>query len=181
MKTFEIVPANEFLRSINEMFMKYKATAEKTFAQLDTPDFYFHTAGESNSIAIIIQHISGNLKSRFTDFLTSDGEKSDRCRDKEFEEVLLSKEELLRQWEDGFMVLHKELSELNEGDFSRIILIRNEPHSVPEALVRSLAHISYHIGQIVYIAKCIKGEEWKTLSIPKGKSEEFNRKVKKKK
>ncbi|MBX7241685.1 MAG: DUF1572 domain-containing protein [Bacteroidia bacterium] len=181
MKTFEIAPANEFVRTVKDTFQRYKAMGNNTFAQLDTPDFHFSPDKESNSIAVLIQHIHGNLCSRFSDFLTSDGEKPERERDKEFEETEMTKEELQVLWDEGFRVLEEALSELTEGDLSSIVFIRNEPHSVPEALVRSLAHIAYHVGQIVYLAKCIKGQEWNTLSIPKGKSKEYNRKIRKKK
>ncbi len=181
MKTFEIAPANEFLRTVKDTFQRYKTMGDSTFAQLETSDFHFLPEGESNSIAVIIQHISGNLTSRFTDFLISDGEKPERERDNEFKKKESSKEDLIILWNKGFEVLESSLAELTEGDLSSIVFIRNEPHSVPEALIRSLAHISYHIGQIVFLAKCVKGKEWNTLSIPKGKSKEYNRKIRKKK
>ena len=181
MKTFEIAPANEFLRSIKETFLRYKTLGENTFAQLDEEDYYRTFGIETNTIAVLVRHIGGNLVSRFTDFLTSDGEKPERDRDKEFEMERLGKQALLEYWNHGFEILENTLHELDESDLSRIVFIRNEPHSVPEALIRSLGHISYHIGQIVLLGKEIKGEEWKNQSIPKGQSKEYNRKVKKKK
>ena len=173
MKTFEIAPANEFLRSIKETFLRYKTLGENTFAQLDEEDYYRTFGIETNTIAVLVRHIGGNLVSRFTDFLTSDGEKPERDRDKEFEMERLGKQALLEYWNHGFEILENTLHELDESDLSRIVFIRNEPHSVPEALIRSLGHISYHIGQIVYIGKMSAGE-WRSLSIPKGESGTFN-------
>ncbi len=130
---------------------------------------------DSNSIAVIIQHISGNLMSRFTDFLTSDGEKPTRNRDMEFEEQQLSQTELIKRWNNSWQLLLDTLNSLKNEDLLKTIYIRKEAHSVIEALNRSLTHIAYHVGQIVLLAKHIKKGSWKTLSIPKKKSEEFNR------
>jgi len=165
----------EYLRSVKITFEKYKAMCDKTFEQLEEKDFHFMIDANSNSIAIIIQHISGNLKSRFTDFLTTDGEKSNRNRDTEFEEEQLSKIELIERWDSGWKILLDTVRNLKNEDLLKTVLIRKEALSVMEALNRSLAHTVYHIGQIVFLAKNIKKNDWKTLSIPKGKSEEFNK------
>lgn len=165
----------EYLRSIKITFEKYKAMGDKTFAQLEEIDFHYTIDEDSNSIAVIIQHLNGNLISRFTDFLTSDGEKSTRNRDMEFEEQQLSKMELIEAWNNSWKILLNTLNNLTNEDLLKTIFIRKEALSVVEALNRSLTHAVYHIGQIVYIAKHIKKDSWKTLSIPKGKSEEFNK------
>lgn len=167
--------AEEYLRDIKVSFEKYKSMGDKTFEQLNEEDFHLRIDDSSNSIAIIIQHIGGNLISRFTDFLTSDGEKPTRFRDTEFEEQSLSKTELLKKWNDGWNILLSTLVNLNASDLLKIVYIRKQPHTVIEALNRSLTHISYHVGQIVFMAKHIKKNDWKTLSIPKGKSEEYNK------
>ena len=130
---------------------------------------------ESNSIAIIIQHMSGNMVSRWTDLLTSDGEKPWRSRDKEFEDVVFTVDAASWTLKQGWDCLLKAVDSLREEDLLRTILIRNEPHSVLDAIDRQLAHYAYHVGQIVYIAKARKGSDWKSLSVPKGKSEEFNK------
>ena len=173
MKTISI--DEEYLHSIKTNFEKYKIMGDKTFEQLEEKDFHVSLDEDSNSIAVIIQHISGNLLSRFTDFLTSDGEKPTRNRDMEFEEQQLSKTELIGKWNNSWKVLLDTLNNLTAVDLLKTIYIRNQAHSVIESLNRSLTHTAYHIGQIVYLGKHIKGESWKTLSIPKGKSEEFNK------
>lgn len=178
MKTIEASPAKEFLRAIKADFHKYKALGDKTFLQLSEADFYLMPNGEGNSIAMMIQHISGNLISRFTDFLTSDGEKENRNRDEEFVHHNFDRLALMEIWNKGYDVLFQSLEELVESDLSAIIYIRHEPTSVPEALSRSLAHIAYHVGQIVFFAKVLTQKEWQTLSIEKGKSEEFNAQMK---
>lgn len=165
----------EYLHSIKINFEKYKVMGDKTFEQLDEKDFHFSPDEESNSIAVIVQHVSGNLLSRFTDFLISDGEKPTRKRDLEFEEQQLSKQELMERWNNSWKILLDTLNSLTNEDLLKIIYIRKEAHSVIEALNRSLTHTAYHIGQIVFLAKHIKGRTWKTLSIPKRKSEEFNK------
>lgn len=181
MKTFEVSPAKEFVRVTIISFQKYKQLADNTFTQLSEEDWHICPNQESNSIAMLVQHISGNLHSRFTDFLLSDGEKKERDRDAEFEDKMLSSAALIQQWESAFNVLFTSLAELEESDLSRIVFIRHEPHSVPEALLRALAHISYHIGQILYLGKLLKNEQWKNLSIEKGQSQAFNKKMKKRK
>jgi hypothetical protein len=131
-------------------------------------------AGEDNSIAVIVWHIGGNLRSRFTDFLTTDGEKPWRNRDKEFEARVVTREELLAKWESGWQALFGALASLTDADLDRKVTIRGRPLAVSDALLRSLAHTSYHVGQIVYIAKSLKGTAWQTLSIPKGASAAYN-------
>jgi hypothetical protein len=160
----------EYIRSIKINFEKYKVMGDKTFRQLEEKDFHYLPDEDSNTIAVIIQHLSGNLVSRFTDFLTSDGEKITRNRDSEFEEQQLTKMELLEKWNDSWKVLSDTLNNLTDEDLLKTIYIRKEAHSVIEALNRSLTHTAYHIGQIVYLAKHIRKNSWKTLSIPKKKS-----------
>ena len=159
----------EYLRGIKITFEKYKTMSDKTFEQLSDSDFHFMLDENSNSIAVIIQHISGNLISRFTDFLTSDGEKPNRNRDAEFEEQQLSKVELIEKWNYAWSILINSIINLKGEDLLKIIYIRKEAISVIEALNRSLSHTAYHVGQIVLLAKHIKKSDWKTLSIPKTK------------
>jgi Protein of unknown function (DUF1572) len=159
----------EYLNNVKTNFEKYKIMGDKTFEQLEDKDFHFILDEDSNSIAIIIQHISGNLISRFTDFLTSDGEKPNRHRDSEFEEQQLSKIELIERWNMGWSVLLNSISNLKSEDLLKTVYIRQEPLSVLDAINRSLSHNAYHIGQIVLLAKHIKKSDWKTLSIPKKK------------
>lgn len=164
----------EYLNSIKKQFEYYKSIGEKTFDQLDEKDFFWKFNNESNSISIIVNHLSGNMKSRWTDFLTSDGEKEWRNRDLEFESIIRSKEELLSKWNDGWKCLFEALNSINVKNFDTDIYIRNQSHSIIEAINRQFAHYSYHIGQIVYIGRMIKGNKWKSLTIPKGKSSDFN-------
>ena len=166
-----------YLTNIKNMFEKYKLMGDKTFEQLSENDFHYSLDENSNSISIIIQHISGNLISRFTGFLTSDGEKPNRNRDSEFEEQHLSKNELIEKWNKAWNILLDVLINLKSEDLLKTIYIRKEPVSVLEALNRSLTHTAYHVGQIVFVAKHLKKNDWKTLSIPKGKSEEFNKEM----
>lgn len=164
----------EYLNSIKKQFDYYKTLGEKTLNQLDDNDFFWQFNAESNSIATIVNHLSGNMKSRWTDFLTSDGEKEWRNRDLEFESVLITKGQLLSKWNEGWDCLFNALNSINEHNFDTKIYIRNQSHYIIEAVNRQFAHYSYHIGQIVYIGRMIKGDEWKSLSIPKGKSSDFN-------
>ncbi len=167
--------AEEYIKSINNTFKKYKETAEKAVEQVSNKELHFQPDENSNSIAIIMQHISGNLKSRFTNFYNSDGEKPNRNRDKEFEEQNLSKQELLQNWNSSWKTLLEILSNITENDLTKTVTIRNEKLTALGAFERSLTHTAYHVGQIVQLAKLIKKEKWKTLSIPKGKSEEYNK------
>ena len=166
-----------FLESVIKRFKDYKNLGEKTFAQLSEADMHFQFNKESNSIAIIIQHLHGNMLSRWTNFLTEDGEKSWRKRDEEFELQPLSKSELLKRWEEGWFVLINTISSLTSAHLTQKIAIRKQPHTVIDAINRQVAHVSYHVGQIVFIGKCIKNEEWQTLSIPKKGSAAFNEKM----
>jgi len=165
------------LNSIGSEYRRYKGLGEGAIAQLDDADFS-KPAGGGNSIAILVWHISGNLKSRFTDFLTSDGEKPWRARDEEFIDRSVTRAQLLEKWEEGWRVLFAALATLQPDDLERTVTIRTQPMAVHDALHRSLAHVSYHVGQIVYIAKALRGDTWKYMSIPPGKSEEFNRRLK---
>ena len=167
---------SEYLNSIKKQFEYYKSVGDRTFDQLNEKECFWHYNEESNSIAIIVNHLWGNMKSRWTDFLTSDGEKEWRNRDLEFESVIKSKDELLKKWDDGWNCLFDALDAINEENFDTKVYIRNQEHSIIDATNRQLAHYSYHIGQIVYVGRMIKGSEWKSLTIPKGKSTEFNHK-----
>ena len=130
-----------------------------------------------NSIAIIIKHMAGNMRSRWSDFLNSDGEKPGRNRDSEFEDAPKTRQDLTELWEDGWRCVFTALEPLSESDMGRTVKIRDEPHSIMQAINRQIAHYAYHCGQIVFLAKHFKGNHWKSLSIPRGKSAEFNRKV----
>jgi hypothetical protein len=164
-----------YLNSIKKQFSYYKSVGEKTFDQLNEEHLCWQYNDQSNSIAIIVNHLWGNMKSRWTDFLTADGEKEWRNRDMEFESVIKSKKELFAKWHEGWDCLFEALEAINEENFENKVYIRNQEHSITEAINRQLAHYSYHIGQIVYIGRMIKGSEWKSLTIPKGKSKEFNK------
>lgn len=165
----------EYINNIKKQFEYYKALGEKTFEQLDEEELFWQYNEASNSIAIIVNHLWGNMKSRWTDFLTTDGEKEWRHRDQEFEAVIKTKDELIRKWNEGWKCLFDALNSINEKNFETKIYIRNQEHSIIEAINRQFAHYSYHIGQITYIGKMLKGTQWKSLSIPKGKSNEFNK------
>jgi len=169
---------NIFLDSVIKRLEYYKELADKTFSQLDEKEFHFVPAEESNSIAVIIQHMHGNMLSRWTDFLSSDGEKDWRKRDAEFEDQKLNKQELLKLWEDGWTCLLHTLRSLKEEDLHKTIYIRTEPLYVADAINRQLAHYPYHVGQIVFIGKLIKKTDWQNLSIKKGESSAFNNKMK---
>ena len=167
-----------FLASYIKRILYYKKLGEETFEQLDELDFHYQPNEESNSIAIIIQHLAGNMLSRFTNFLTEDGEKDWRNRDTEFEQQHLSKEQLLKLWEDGWACFLNIVQSITEADLEKIITIRSEPLTVVDALNRQLAHYPYHVGQIVYLGRVIKNKAWKNLSIPKGNSHKFNEQMK---
>jgi Protein of unknown function (DUF1572) len=166
--------AAHFLQSTITRVKYYKALGDKTFEQLNEQDFHFMPNAESNSIAIIIQHVAGNMLSRWTDFLTSDGEKEWRNRDTEFEEQQLTKQQLIAFWEKGWQCYLDALQSLREDDLLKTITIRTEDLLVVDAINRQLAHYPYHIGQIVYLGRLIKQQNWKNLSIPKGTSQQFN-------
>ncbi len=161
------------INSFRGEYLRYKALAEAAIAQLDEADLSVTDSSGSNSIAVICWHIAGNLRSRFTDFLTSDGEKPWRHRDEEFEERQVTKEALLQTWSAGWDVLVKALDALTDEQVHATVTIRGQSMTVHEALSRSLAHLSYHVGQIVYIAKALRGEKFTSLSIPRGASDTF--------
>ncbi|WP_419871445.1 DUF1572 domain-containing protein [Candidatus Pristimantibacillus sp. PTI5] len=163
----------EYLKIVIERFKSVKSLGDKTINQLSEEEIYWTYNDESNSVAIIIKHLSGNMVSRWTDFLTSDGEKEYRNRDEEFLDAISSKSELTVVWEKGWQTLIDTLTDLSEQDLLKNIYIRGEAHLVLEAIERQMAHYSYHVGQIVYIGKQVKNNGWESLSIPKGKSEEY--------
>src|SRR4030095_11295448 len=159
----------EFLNTVIKRVKYYKDLADKTFAQLEEKDFHFRPNEESNSIAIIIQHIYGNMLSRWTNFLTEDGEKTWRQRDDEFEVHDYNKAKLLDLWENGWNCYLTAMQDLKEEDLLKTITIRNEKLTVIDAINRQLAHYPYHVGQILYIGKMIKDKDWKNLSMPRAK------------
>ena len=163
-----------YLESIKKQFAYYKLLGEKTFSQLDDDALFWQFNSESNSIAIIINHLCGNMLSRWTDFLTSDGEKDWRNREEEFEDIIKTKEELLAKWEEGWTCLFTAINSVNTTNFETEVYIRNQGHSIVEALNRQLAHYAYHVGQITFIGKMALGENWQSLSIPKGGSKVYN-------
>lgn len=162
-----------FLTLSLDRFEQLRELGTKTLAQLNDDAIHWSPDAESNSIAVIVQHLYGNMLSRFTDFLTSDGEKPNRNRDTEFVEQKLTLDELKKRWDAGWDCMFAAIRPLTLNDIKREIFIRGESHTVMEALLRQISHYGYHVGQIVYIGKHLKGAEWKTLSIPRGKSEEF--------
>jgi len=155
-------------------FRNYKKLAERAIEQTTDEEYFALIDAEANSIAIVVKHIAGNLHSRWRDFLTCDGEKDDRDRDTEFELIDDSREKLMEFWEAGWQTLFDNIEPLTVEDFSRTVTIRGEPHSVVEAINRQLTHYVYHTGQIVLLAKHFRSSEWKTLSVPKNASAEFN-------
>ena len=165
-----------YLESARKQFEYYKLLGDKTFRQLNENDFFWQYNPESNSIAIIVKHLWGNMLSRWTDFLSTDGEKTWRDRDQEFEATIKTKAELLEKWEAGWACLFEALESVNEENFDTTIYIRNMGHTITEAINRQLAHYATHVGQIVFIGRMIQGEQWQSLSIPKGKSKAFNEK-----
>jgi hypothetical protein len=163
------------VQSLLDEYKRYKALAEAAIGQVgDTELTQLGPAG-GNSIDMLVRHLAGNLKSRFTDFRTSDGEKSWRHRDDEFEMASLNRADLMANWESAWVTVLDEVSKLTDADLGKTVTVRRQPLRIDEALHRSLAHTAYHVGQIVYLAKAMRGDAWRTLSIPKGKSEEYNR------
>ena len=163
---------------MKELFIKrfeyYKSLGDQTFNQLSDEQIFWQFNEESNSIAVIIKHIAGNMISRWTHFLTEDGEKNWRNRDEEFVNTFQNREEVIAYWEKGWACLFEALNQITDENLYSVIYIRGEAHSVIDAVFRQLAHYPYHIGQIVYIAKMMKNENWKTLSIARNKSQDFN-------
>lgn len=166
-----------YLTDSLSLFRYYKKLAEGAMSQV--PDEQLHTAldAEGNSIAILVKHMAGNMRSRWTDFLTTDGEKPDRNRDTEFEDAPASRAEMMAMWEKGWAILFAALAPLTDAGMARTVLIRGERHSVMQAINRQLAHYAYHCGQIVVIARAFSGGGWMSLSVPKGRSAAFNQKV----
>ena len=166
--------ANDYLNSVKKQFSYYKMLGEKAMEQVPDEKLYWQLNATSNSIAIIIKHLWGNMLSRWTDFLTSDGEKDWRDRDAEFEQDIVGREQLLARWNEGWKCLFDAIDPLREADLEKEIYIRNMGHTVMEAINRQLAHYPYHVGQMVFIAKMVADESWQSLSIPKGNSKNYN-------
>jgi hypothetical protein len=164
----------DYMASARNQFLYYKSLAEKTFAQLPDEKLFWQYNEQSNSIGTIVKHLRGNMLSRWTDFLTTDGEKEWRNRDAEFENDIQTKDELMSIWNKGWQCLFQALDSLEPADLSKTVYIRAQPHAVIDAINRQLAHYSYHVGQIVFIGKMVRNEDWTSLTIPKGKSAEFN-------
>lgn len=172
------------IERMKDLFVKrfeyYKSLGDKTFSQLSDEQIFWQYNEESNSIAVIVKHIAGNMLSRWTNFLTEDGEKSWRRRDEEFVSTFKTKAEVIEYWEKGWACFFNALDQINDENLYLIIQIRGESHSIIDAVFRQLAHYPYHIGQIIYIAKMMKNNEWNTLSIARNKSQEFNNEMKNK-
>jgi hypothetical protein len=152
-----------------QMFRQYKLLAERAMAQVSDEQLFALLDAEANSIALIVKHMSGNMRSRWTDFLTTDGEKPDRNRDGEFEEPPATRDDLMTVWENGWKCVFAAVEPLSDADLGRTVAIRGEPHSVMQAINRQIAHYAQHVGQIILLAKHYAGEEWKTVSMPKRK------------
>ncbi|TXG39446.1 DinB family protein [Seonamhaeicola maritimus] len=165
-----------YLSSVIKQFRYYKSLSDKTIEALSFEELQKELMRDSNSVSIIVKHLVGNMRSRWTNFLTEDGEKSWRDRDSEFEDTFTSKDELVENWNNGWACLFNAIEASTVEDLERIVYIRNQGHTVTEAINRQLAHYSYHVGQIVFLGKLIKGEHWDSLSIPKGASKSYNRK-----
>ena len=159
------------------IFQQYKKLAEKAFGQLADDQCTTQLDEESNSVALIVKHMAGNMRSRWTDFLTTDGEKPDRDRDSEFVDPPANREEMMRMWEGGWACLFGALEPLTDADLGRTITIRGETHSVMQAIQRQVAHYAMHIGQIVYLARHLKASEWVSVSVPKNHAADFNARV----
>ena len=166
-----------FLQDALSLFRMSKTLGEKAIAQVRDEDLFVVLDGEANSIAIIVKHMAGNMRSRWTDFLTADGEKPNRDRDSEFVDPPATRSELLKVWEEGWACVFRALDPLTDADMGREVLIRGERHSVMQAINRQVAHYSYHVGQMVLLAKHFASDRWQSLSIPRNRSAEFNRRV----
>src|SRR3989475_404394 len=166
-----------YSKDSTDIFRYYKKLGERAIEQCPDEGLFASLHAESNSIAIIVKHMAGNMRSRWTDFLTTDGEKPDRNRDTEFETPPKTRAALMELWERGWKYVFDALEPLGDEDLVRTITIRTEPHSVMQAINQQVAHYSYHVGQIVYVAKHLAGNKWQTLTVPKKKSAEFNARV----
>jgi hypothetical protein len=165
-----------YLEEARRQFRGHKRMGEAAMAQLRDEDFFVALDPESNSVAILVKHLAGNMHSRFTDFLTSDGEKPDRFRDQEFElTAATARADVMNWWEEGWACVFAAIELLRPEDVMRTVTIRGEPHTVLQAINRQIAHYAQHIGQMVFLAKHLRSSQWKTLSIPRGKSEEFKK------
>jgi hypothetical protein len=170
--------ASHYLDEARRQFRGHKRLVESAIAQLNDEDLFITLDPEANCIAIIVKHLAGNMRSRFVGFLTSDGEKPDRNRDQEFElSAQTTRADVMRWWEEGWAHVFEALDFLKPEDLSRTVFIRAEPHSVLQAINRQIAHYAYHCGQIVFLAKHLRSTEWKSLSVPRGQSDEFNRRM----
>jgi hypothetical protein len=167
--------ATPLIGSLVGQLRKTKRMAERAFEQLEDQDFFFRLSPRQNSIHVIVKHLAGNMRSRWTDFLTADGEKPDRDRESEFVEDVVPRERILRVWESGWAAVFAALEPLSDDDLSKTIYIRREPLGVIDAIVRQVEHYGYHVGQIALIAKHVRGEKWNYLTIPPGGSGAFNR------
>lgn len=166
--------ATHYLDEARRQMRGYKRLGEGAMAQLQDQDFFVTLDPEANSVAILVKHLAGNMRSRFTDFLTSDGEKPDRFRDQEFALTsATTRAEVMKWWDDGWERVFSAIGGLQPEDVMRTVTIRGEPHTVLQAINRQIAHYAQHVGQIVFLAKHLRSSEWKSLSIPRGKSEEF--------
>jgi len=166
--------ASHYLEEARRQFRGHKRMGEAAMSQLRDEDFFVQLDPEANSVAILVKHLAGNMRSRFTDFLTTDGEKPDRFRDREFElNAATTRADIMKWWEEGWACVFAAIDSLNPEDVMSTVTIRGEPHTVLQAMNRALAHYAQHIGQMVFLAKHLRSKEWKTLSIPRGKSEEF--------
>jgi len=166
-----------YIQDSLELFRYYKKLAERAMEQVTDEQLFTTLDDEANSIAVVVKHMAGNMRSRWTDFLTSDGEKPDRNRDSEFVAPPATRSALMEDWEDGWNRVFTALEPLTDADLGRTITIRGEAHSVMQAVNRQVAHYAHHIGQIVLLAKHFAGAQWQSLSIPKNRSAEFNRRV----
>lgn len=162
------------IESIQAEYRRYRELAEDAVAQIDDMELHKPVSEDGNSVAVILNHLSGNLRSRFTNFLTEDGEKSWRDRDNEFVDHREDREQIMHRWRESLKIVEKAITELNDGDLSRLVKIRGNQLKVVEALERSLAHYSYHVGQIVLLCRNFRGRHWRTLSIPRGESAAYN-------
>lgn len=168
------MPSANYLESVRKQFAYYQMLGEKTFEQLSEAQLFWRYNADSNSIAIIVKHLWGNMLSRWTDFLEADGEKAWRNRETEVAQTIQNRAELLQKWEEGWHCLFQALDQVTSYNLEQLIYIRNQGHTVMEAINRQLAHYAYHVGQIVFIGKMLKGRQWQSLSIPKGQSQAFN-------
>jgi uncharacterized damage-inducible protein DinB len=165
--------STSYVKDSADVFRYYKKLGERAVAQCPDEGLFATLDAESNSIAIIVKHMAGNMRSRWTDFLTTDGEKPDRNRDTEFENPPQTRAELMELWERGWKIVFDAMQALTDADLTRTVTIRTTPHSVMQAINRQIGHYSYHVGQIVYLAKHFAGAQWKSLSVPRGQSQQF--------